>query len=60
MNKELELRDLYFVRYANDCIITVGSSAAANKVMYSITEWAERKQRLKVNATKSKVTTPSK
>ena len=60
MNKELELRDLHFVRYANDCIITVGSSAVANKVMYFITEWAERKQRLKVNATKSKVTTSSK
>lgn len=59
-DKELEQRGLHFVRYADDCIITVGSKAAANRVMHSITGWIERKLRLKVNATKSKVTTPSK
>lgn len=60
LDKELEQRGLHFVRYADDCIITVGSKAAANRVMHSITGWIERKLRLKVNATKSKVTTPSK
>lgn len=60
VDKELEQRGLHFVRYADDCIITVGSKAAANRVMHSITGWIERKLRLKVNATKSKVTTPSK
>lgn len=60
LDKELEQRGLHFVRYADDCIITVGSKAAANRVMHSITGWVERKLRLKVNATKSKVTTPSK
>lgn len=60
LDKELEQRGLHFVRYADDCIITVGSSAAANRVMHSITGWIERKLRLKVNVTKSKVTTPSK
>ena len=60
LDKELEQRGLHFVRYADDCIITVRSSAAANRVMHSITGWIERKLRLKVNATKSKVTKPSK
>ena len=60
LDKELEQRGLHFVRYADDCIITVGSSAAANRVMHSITGWIERKLRLKVNVTKSKVMTPSK
>lgn len=60
LDKELEQRGLHFVRYADDCIITVGSKAAANRVMHSITGWIERKLRLKVNVIKSKVTTPSK
>ena len=60
LDKELEQRGLHFVRYADDCIITVRSSAAANRVMHSITGWIERKLRLKVNATKSKATKPSK
>ena len=36
------------------------SKAAATRVMYSITAWIERKLGLKVNATKTKVTPPSK
>ena len=59
LDKELEARGLHFVRYADDCIITVASSAAANRVMHSITSWIERKLSLKVNATKSKVTKPT-
>ena len=59
LDKELEARGLHFVRYADDCIITVASSAAANRVMHSVTSWIERKLSLKVNATKSKVTKPT-
>ena len=60
LDKELEARGLHFVRYADDCVIAVGSSAAANRVMHTITKWIEKKLGLKVNATKTKVTTPSK
>ncbi len=59
LDKELESRGLHFVRYADDCIIAVGSSAAANRVMHTITKWIERKLGLKVNMTKTKVTKPS-
>ena len=60
LDKELEARGLRFVRYADDCVIAVGSSAAANRVMHTITKWIEKKLGLKGNATKTKVTTPSK
>ena len=60
LDKELEARGLHFVRYADDCVIAVGSSAAANRVMHTTTKWIEKKLGLKVNATKTKVTTPSK
>ena len=59
LDKELEARGLHFVRYADDCVIAVGSSAAANRVMHTITSWIERKLGLKVNMTKTKVTRPS-
>lgn len=58
LDKELEARDLRFTRYADDCVIVVGSKAAATRVMYSITNWIERKLGLKVNATKTQVTKP--
>ncbi len=58
LDKELESRGLHFVRYADDCVIAVGSSAAANRVMHTITKWIERKLGLKVNMTKTKVTKP--
>lgn len=60
LDKELEARGLHFVRYADDCVIAVGSSAAANRVMATVTKWIERKLGLKVNATKTKVTRPNK
>ena len=60
LDKELEARGLHFVRYADDCVIAVGSSAAANRVMHTVTKWIEKKLGLKVNMTKTKVTTPSK
>jgi len=59
LDKELEARGLHFVRYADDCIIAVGSSAAANRVIHTITKWIEKKLGLKVNTTKTKVTRPS-
>ncbi len=58
LDKELERRGLHFVRYADDCVIAVGSSAAANRVMHTVTSWIERKLGLKVNMTKTKVTKP--
>lgn len=60
LDKELEARDLRFTRYADDCVIVVASKAAATRVMYSVTNWIERKLGLKVNATKTHTTTPMK
>ena len=60
LDQELEARGLNFVRYADDCVITVRSSAAANRVMNTITRWIEKRLGLKVNVTKTKVTTPNK
>lgn len=59
LDKELETRGLNFVRYADDCVIAVGSSAAANRVMHTVAKWIEGKLGLKVNMTKTKVTKPS-
>lgn len=60
LDKELEARELCFVRYADDCNIFVKSEMAANRVMKSVTNWLERKLRLKVSATKTKVVRPMK
>lgn len=59
-DKELESRNLHFVRYADDCIIFVKSEMSANRVMKSVTSWLERKLFLKVSATKTKVVRPMK
>jgi len=59
LDNELEARGLNFVRYADDCIIAVGSSAAANQVLNTVTKWIERKLGLKVNMTKTRITKPS-
>lgn len=60
LDKELINRGLRYVRYADDCVIAVGSSASANRVMHTITKWIEHKLGLKVNATKTHVCRPSK
>ncbi len=60
LDKELESRGLKFTRYADDVVIVLKSRAAATRVMYSITDWIERKLGLKVNAEKTKITPPSK
>lgn len=60
LDKELESRGLCFVRYADDCNIFVKSEMAANRVIKSVTSWLERKLKLKVSATKTKVVRPTK
>ena len=60
LDYELDRRRLNFTRYADDVVIVLKSKAAATRVMYSITNWIERRLGLKVNATKTKVTPPSK
>ena len=60
LDKELVNRGLRYVRYADDCVIAVGSSASANRVMHTITKWIEQKLGLKVNATKTHVCRPGK
>ena len=60
LDKELERRELRFTRYADDCVIVVKSEASAKRVMHSITSWIERKLGLKVNATKTQITKPTK
>ena len=59
LDKEMEKRGLNFVRYADDCIIMVGSEMSANRVMRNISRFIEEKLGLKVNMTKSKVDGPS-
>lgn len=60
LDKELVKRGLRYVRYADDCVIAVGSGASANRVMHTITKWIEQKLGLKVNTTKTHVCRPSK
>lgn len=60
LDKELESRNLRFVRYADDSIIFVKSEMSANRVMKSVISWLERKLFLKVSATKTKVVRPTK
>lgn len=59
LDKELEARGLKFVRYADDCIILVHTSKAADRVMKNISRFIEAKLGLKVNVTKSKVSKPN-
>jgi group II intron reverse transcriptase/maturase len=59
LDKELESRELHFVRYADDCLIMVKSEKAANRVMESITTFITKKLGLKVNVEKSKIARPN-
>lgn len=58
LDKELEARGLKFVRYADDCLILVGSKKAAERVMKSIVSFIEKKLGLIVNAEKSRIAKP--
>jgi RNA-directed DNA polymerase len=55
LDKELEKRGHKFVRYADDCNIYVKTPRAGERVMKSVKKFLEKKLKLKVNATKSKV-----
>jgi len=58
LDRELERRGHAFCRYADDCNVYVGSKAAGERVMASLTRFLESKLRLKVNAEKSAVARP--
>lgn len=58
LDKELETRNLAFVRYADDCNIYVSSPRAGERVMQGITKFLAKKLRLKVNEAKSAVGKP--
>ena len=58
LSAQLEKRGLNFVRYADDCIIMVGSEMSANRVMRNISRFIEKKLGFKVNMSKSKVDKP--
>ena len=53
LDKELERRGHSFCRYADDCNIYVKSKASADRCLNNLTEWIERKLKLKVNRSKS-------
>jgi group II intron reverse transcriptase/maturase len=55
LDRELEKRGLSFCRYADDCNIFVGSQKAGERVLASITDFIEKKLKLKVNRDKSGV-----
>jgi RNA-directed DNA polymerase len=58
LDKELHERNHSFVRYADDCSIYVRSEKSAHRVLKSVTEFIERKLKLKVNREKTKISRP--
>ena len=60
LDKELELRGLRFVRYADDFSIFVKSKLAAVRVKESVRRFIERKLHLKINEEKSSIVRPQK
>ena len=58
LDTELRRRGHKFVRYADDCNIYVRSEKAGQRVMESISDFIEKRMRLKVNPTKSAVAEP--
>ena len=59
LDKELETRDLNFVRYADDCNIYVRSRRAGERVMASIEGFLAKRLKLSINKAKSAVARPS-
>src|SRR4029078_11071250 len=55
LDKELEKRGHRFCRYADDCNIYVGNRAAGVRVLANVTEFLEKRLKLKVNREKSAV-----
>ncbi|MHA4812673.1 group II intron reverse transcriptase/maturase [Flavitalea flava] len=60
LDKELEARGHSFVRYADDLSVYVKSEKSAQRVLESITEYIEKKLKLKVNREKTQVSQPEK
>ena len=58
LDKELEQRGHRFVRYADDCNIYVRSERAGQRVMESVSDFIERRLKLRVNQEKSAVAKP--
>jgi group II intron reverse transcriptase/maturase len=58
LDRELDRRGHKFVRYADDANVYVRSERAGQRVMVSLTEFIERRLRLKVNEAKSAVARP--
>ena len=55
LDQELEQRGHKFVRYADDCNIYVKTQRAGERVFENVTQYLEKKLKLKVNREKSKV-----
>ena len=55
LDQELENRELEFCRFADDCNIFVKSQKAADRVMEKVSQYIEKKLKLKVNQEKSQV-----
>lgn len=55
LDQELENRGLEFCRFADDCNIFVKSQKAADRVMEKVSQFIEKKLKLKVNREKSQV-----
>lgn len=54
LDKELEKRGLKFIRYADDCSIYVKTQRSADRVMQNVSNYIEKKLKLKINQLKSK------
>jgi group II intron reverse transcriptase/maturase len=59
LDKELERRGHRFCRYADDCNIYVKSKKSGNRVMDSVSQFIEKRLKLKVNRDKSAVDYPT-
>jgi len=59
LDKELEKRGHGFCRYADDCNIYVATRRSGERVMESMTQFIEKKLKLKVNRSKSAVDWPT-
>lgn len=55
LDKELERRGHKFCRFGDDCNVYVRSQRVGQRVMHSLTNFIEKKLKLKVNRTKSAV-----
>jgi RNA-directed DNA polymerase len=60
LDKELEIRNHRFVRYADDINIYVKTQRAAERVKTSISQHLEKKMKLRVNKEKTSIKTPDK